>query len=120
MQAGLSQATYGLAVVTGHTLDEDHFDAHRMRLRVELFKGRAKDKIGDDPEAVRQWGGCVRVQRSFVDLRRNSGRRPCCVESIEERCVGLFTWSKIGELFEDQLGKQGALLAGPGGYKRPE
>src|SRR5436305_7318440 len=115
MQAGLSQATYGLAVVTGHTLDEDHFDAHRMRLRVELFKGRAKDKIGDDPEAVRQWGGCVRVQRSFVDLRRNSGRRSCSIEPVDRS--GLVTRNKIGELFEDQPGQQGTLLAGPGGYK---
>ncbi len=107
-------------MVTAHTLDEGNFYPHRMRPWIKLFKGRAQDKMGDDPEAERQRSGCVRLQCSFVDLQTNTGRRFWCIESVEGRSIGLFTWNKIGELFEDQPDQQGSLPAGPGGYQRPE
>ena len=107
-------------MLTAHTLDEGDFYPHRMRPWIELFKGGAQDKIGDDPETERQRGGCVRLQCSFVDLQTNTGRRFWCIESVEGRSIGLFTCNKIGELFENQPDQQGAFLAGPGSYKRPE
>src|SRR6266699_5294843 len=76
--------------------------------------------MGDGPETERQRGGRIRSQYSFVDLQRNSSRRFWCIDSIEGSGIGLFAHNKIGILFADQPGQQGALSAGPGSYKRPE